>query len=164
MAGFVATKWGIARASKGANNRSISSHQIFSGGIPSSNRVHQRHQAVKLQSSAVVQLPNLVSQPHHLIHLRSDLASQPTNKSFQTFHLIQQPMDDIFQRRRTARQNCGNASDSCIREMDAFFKRSHKASAALTVQEMLDEQMAMKQVSTDDASFNLPFHWRRRRK
>ncbi len=105
MAGFVATEWGTALASKGANSRGMSIHLIFSGVIPSSNQVHQKHQPVKSQSDDVVQPPYLLSQPQHLIHLRSDFPGQPTNGIFQTLHLLQQPMDNIFQWRHCSVEN-----------------------------------------------------------
>ena len=34
--------------------------------------------------------------------------------------------------------------DGALREIDAFFKRSHKAVAPLTVKQILDEQIARK--------------------
>ena len=37
-------------------------------------------------------------------------------------------------------------SDDALREIDAFFKRAHKVIVALTVQEILDEQIAKKLV------------------
>jgi len=54
-------------------------------------------------------------------------------------------------------------SSDALQEIESFFKRSHKVIVALTVQEILDEQIARKLVQTVDAAFNLHFHWSRRK-